>query len=141
MKAIQVFGYTLVALALTSTTNLMAQTTPATRTDPTYSVHNYKHANKAAVAAQTNPPATLVVSGTNAMRLAAGDYKRVANRDTLSITAAVPSPGVRYVANYKTPHPTLQKYQDRLPAEPKSTPAPPKPGVRPPTGGERPIGE
>lgn len=142
MKSTQVSLYTfgILAVSMLISSNLFGQTASKYRSDATYSTHNYKHPNKASAARQWNPEASLTLRASNTQQLGLGDYKRFANRDTTSLTVAVPTVGVPASINYKTKQSSLAPYRSTRvdsPAEPK--PAPSVPGVRPVTGGERPI--
>lgn len=123
-------------LSMAGFAEVNAQTDSKLRNDPTYSLNNYKHPNKAVAAQAWNPAASLTVSGENSVRLRAGDYKRFANRDSLSTTLAIPRVGAPGVENYKTPRPRSSASWDRLPAEPnrkRSAPEqkPMPPGISP----------
>lgn len=142
MKSTQFSIYTIGVIIVNMFTfsDLFGQNAPRLRNDATYSTHNYKHANKASEARQWNPESSLTLRAGNSQQLGLGDYKRFANRDTTTLTVAVPTVGVPASINYKTKQFSLAPYRSTrvdLPAEPK--PAPSVPGARPVTGGERPI--
>ncbi len=59
--------------------DIFAQTENKRQNDPTYSIHNYKHPNKAAAARAWQSEIVLGRQGRDQRQVRMGDYKRTAN--------------------------------------------------------------
>ncbi|GAA4404509.1 hypothetical protein GCM10023187_21940 [Nibrella viscosa] len=87
-----------VAVAGTS----LAQEDTKLRRDVTYSTRNYKHPNKAAVASQWEPEASVSFRKRNARRVTIGDYKRPSSRDGRMTGIVLPAQSISTTErNYK----------------------------------------
>lgn len=91
----------------------IAQPENKLRKDPTYSIHNYKHPNKAIAARAWESEIVLGRQGRNRREIRMGDYKRVANTEPgRSVLVIRPSrnrntnPELLSGYNYKNPRPT-----------------------------------
>ena len=74
--------------------------------DGTYSTHNYKQPNKAAVARQWETPLSVAVPPIETTQPPAGNYKHHSGQDTNSgqLTGPAPTPAPLQDRHYKTKH-------------------------------------
>ncbi|TAE23384.1 MAG: hypothetical protein EAZ91_22225 [Cytophagales bacterium] len=96
------------------------------KNDPTYSIHNYKHPNKALAARAWESEIVLGRRGNERRRVTVGDYKRTAQAEpgrsviVLSGRRRQPTnPEVLAGHNYKNPRPTsVARKESRRQAKP-----------------------
>ena len=122
-------GMLIGAFLLTTALSLktLAQPENKLRNDPTYSIHNYKHPNKATAARAWQSEIVLNRQERDGRQVRMGDYKRVANREPdRSVMVIRPrrnrhtDPELLSGYNYKNPRParSIAKRQSGKPAKP-----------------------
>ncbi len=108
-------------------TETLAQPETKLRNDPTYSIHNYKHPNKATAARAWESEIVLGRQGRERRQIHMGDYKRLANREPGRSVLVIRPRRNRYTNpelvsgyNYKNPRPSrsVVRRESRRPAKP-----------------------
>lgn len=101
-------------LNATLSPDLFAQTENKLQSDPTYSIHNYKHPNKAVAARAWQSEIVLGAQGRDRRQVRMGDYKRTANVEPGASRLVFrprrnreTNPELVSGYNYKNPRPTV----------------------------------